>query len=65
VKQFDEHTLLFTEQLIKNLLERYNLKIAKVRYFTHKENNLQSYTIRLFAKISKKRNEHMLFVIKN
>lgn len=65
VKQFDEHTLLFTEQLIKNLFERYDLKIAKVKYFTHKENTLWSYIIRLFAKISKRRNEHMFFVVKN
>jgi len=64
VKQFEEHTLLFTEQLIRNLLERYNMKIEKTIYFTHKQNTL-SKIIKLFWLISKKRHEHMFFVIKN
>lgn len=64
VKQFPEHVTLFTEELLKNLLERYNIKIEKTVYFTHKKNSILSHIIRFFSKFSKKRNENMLFICK-
>lgn len=64
VKQFPEHVTIFTEELISNLLERYWIKLEKTIYFSHKENNVLSYIIKLFSKISKKWNENMLFVCK-
>lgn len=64
VKQFPEHVYLFTEDLIANILERYDLKIEKTIYFSHKENNIYSYIIRGGAFFSKKWNENILFVVK-
>lgn len=64
VKQFPEHVTVFTDELLVNLLERYGIKTEKIVYFTHKENNIKSYILRLFSKISKRRNENMLFICK-
>lgn len=62
VPHYYEHTIGFTEQLISELLSRYNLKIIKTVYFCHKEKKMSSYFIRLLSAIIPKWRENMLFV---
>ncbi len=64
VQQFPEHVTLFTDKLLIDLLQRYGIKTEKILYFTHKKNNILSYIIRFFSKISKRWNENMLFICK-
>lgn len=62
--QFEEHTFLFTEQLLKELLTRHNFKIKEVHYFNHKTGTLKNYIIRILSKISKQFSENILIVAK-
>ena len=63
VPQFNEHTYLFTEDLITEILKRYNLKITNIKYFSHKNNNLKSIIIRIFGSISKRWHENIYFEV--
>lgn len=63
VKQFDEHTFIFTEDLLKELLNRHKMKIIKVIYFSHKNKDLNSKIIRFFGNISKYWYENMMIEV--
>ena len=62
--QFEEHTFLFTEQLLKELLTRHNFKIKEVHYFNHKTGTIKNYIIRAFSKVSRYFSENILIVAK-
>lgn len=64
VAQFPEHVIWYNEDLLRELLSRYDLKIERVEYFTHNEWNLLSKIIWFFWAISKKWHGHILFVVK-
>ena len=64
VRQFNEHVIWFNDVLIKELLKRYDFKIEKFQYYSHKENTLLSYIIRFFWLFSKKWLEHMIIICK-
>lgn len=63
VAQFEEHVALYTEDLIRELLRRHGLDIRSVSYFSHKNNNLGSFTIRFFSFFSKYWHENMGFEV--
>ena len=62
--QFEEHTFLFTEQLLKELLTRHNFKIKEVHYFNHKTGTIKNYIIHAFSKASRYFSENILIVAK-
>ena len=62
VPQFKEHTFLFTENLLRELLKRYNFKIDFVRYFSHQNKDWKSKVIRFFSFFAEKWNENILII---
>ena len=63
VHHFDEHTLAFTEQLLRKLLKMNALYVKKVIYFNHSEPNLQSIIVRFLSYFFNKWKEHICFII--
>ena len=63
LKQHEEHTFLFTEQLLSLLFKRQGLKTIKIIYFNHNSNNFKSKFINFFSKISKYYSENIMFIL--
>jgi 2-polyprenyl-3-methyl-5-hydroxy-6-metoxy-1,4-benzoquinol methylase len=64
VEMFYEHSVGLNEQLIRELLNRRNLKPEKLVYFTHKNNNIPSWTIRTLALLNKEWHENIFVVVR-
>jgi 2-polyprenyl-3-methyl-5-hydroxy-6-metoxy-1,4-benzoquinol methylase len=64
VKQFNEHSLGFTEQLIRELLQRHGFEVKEIKYFNHKEKNLKSRAIRSLSRFVPKWRENIWIVAK-
>jgi 2-polyprenyl-3-methyl-5-hydroxy-6-metoxy-1,4-benzoquinol methylase len=62
VKHFDEHTLGFTEQLLKELLRRHGLEAKEVIYFTHKEPGIKSLIMNILSGLVPKWRENILVI---
>ena len=64
VPQFHEHSLLFNEQLLIELLKRHKFKIKSVIYFNYSNNGFKSKIINLFSKLSPKFSESIMIIAK-
>jgi 2-polyprenyl-3-methyl-5-hydroxy-6-metoxy-1,4-benzoquinol methylase len=64
VKQFSEHSLGFTEPLIRELLKRHNFQIQELKYFNHEEKTFKSMAIRTMAKFIPKWRENIWIIVK-
>ena len=64
LKQHDEHTFLFTEQLLSLLFKRHGLKTIKIIYFNHNSDTFKGKFIKFFSKISKYYSENIMFILK-
>lgn len=64
VPQFSEHVNGYDENFLKELLRRHGYKIHHIEYFSHKEPNIASMTIRFFGLFSKHWLENMFITAK-
>ena len=64
VPQFHEHSLLFNEQLLIELLKRHKFKIKSVIYFNYSNKGFKSKIINLFSKISPSFSESIMIIAK-